>query len=120
MRPERGPREKIHFPTYTEGCYYGSLEDCCWFCTVRVATGSFTSPLRYKIRKAETHLDHDLVGEEILIPDFNLESPPVHYTEGRISAVHSIAGAHSDIFTIKTEENNLIHIDLTRHPVGDG
>lgn len=109
---ERGPQGKLHVPSYKDGCYYGRVEDSCWLCVIRVATGATTSPLRYRIRDAQSVPDHDLIGEKVTVPRVDDHSNSLEQVAGTVVAVHTLSGDGLYVLTVETERIDSIHIEI--------
>lgn len=115
MMLERGPQGKIHAPAYRDGCYHGRVADCCALCVGRVALATTTSPLRYRIRAVQRNDDHELLGERVVVPyvDRASRSDELDYREGTISDVHVLSGNDPDLLTVKVDDDEYIHVDLS-------
>lgn len=109
---ERGPQGKLHAPAYRNGCYHGRLTDCCFLCMGRIVLSSTTSPLRY--RAAQRDNGHDLLGERVVVPyvDHSSASYELNYRRGIINDIYVLSGDDPDLLTVKTDEDEYIHINL--------
>lgn len=109
---ERGPRENLHMPRFTKGCYRGRLEDCCWLCAVRIAVRSTATPIRYSIRKERSVPEHDLVGEEVTVPYVDNQLKSLEQTTGTVVAVHTLSDEEPDILTVETDHGKSLRIEI--------
>ncbi|WP_436346955.1 hypothetical protein [Natronorubrum sp. FCH18a] len=81
---------------------------------------STSSPIRYRIQSADTLSEHDLIGEEILVPqiDASSDEASVEHTTGIITKVHTLSSDSPDILSTYIEEKDkVVHIDLTAGPI---
>lgn len=114
MYYERGPQGKIHIPSYQNGCYHGRITDCCLLCMGRIGLSSSTAPVRYQSRDARDEDDHDLVGENVLIPyvDHSTTSIELDYREGTIEKVQLLDEEYPAQLRVETKDGEEVHIDL--------
>lgn len=119
MALERGPEGRLHVPSYRDGCYYNRLTDCCFVCLFRIGTSSPISPVKQRLKDARQLADHDLIGEELVVPTVCEDCPDTayEYVKGRVSAVHTLSGEKPDIVSIKLKTGPTVHLDLSHATV---
>ena len=114
MVSERGPQGSLHIPKYKKGCYYGRVTDCCLLCIGRVISSAVISASaeREYVRE-EDH--YDIIKEEVTVPyiDHSSDGDSIEEKSGEIEEVHLRFGSEPAMVIVRTDDDELIHIDFT-------
>ena len=92
---ERGPADRLHVPSFRNGCYYNRLVDCCWLCYGRLLW-------------AQTQIPREEEGQEIV--GTTVEIPALHNIDEDTSVEH-VEGEITDVLTT-TDTTRIVTIEL--------
>lgn len=119
MIVERGPHGRLHVPKYKKGCYRGRMTDCCLLCIGRViSSAAIVASAKREYAREEDH--HDIIEEEVIVPciDHSSDGGRIEQKSGKIEAVHLFSGSEAAMVTVRTDDDELIHIDFTADEQG--
>ena len=103
---EKGPEDKVHFPEFKKGCYYGRAEDCCWFCFVRVCLSPLRQPIPEEINSTS---EHPIVGMSVRIPMVDQSNETVIYAEGTVIKAYQ-TDSSPDVVTVRLDDGSTISL----------
>lgn len=103
---ERGPEDKVHFPGFKKGCYYGRAEDCCCFCFIRFCL----SPLRQPIPdEVDSTGEHPIIGMNVRIPVVDQRNETATYAEGTVIEAYR-TDSSPDVVTVRLDNGSTISL----------
>lgn len=103
---ETGPEDKVHFPAFKKGCYYGRPEDCCWFCFIRCCV----SPLRQPIPdEVDSTAEHPIVGMSVRIPVVDQRNETVMHAEGTVIKAYR-TDSSPDVVAVRLDDGSTISL----------